>query len=98
MVILAHFLLVRLKLTLKEKAPELTLPQAVPLLKASLPQPEFALDKTVRIVNYYQKRHEAARQSHRKKRGATWGVVGVKSRCSISSYVEINCCKVGINE
>lgn len=68
LVILAHFFLVRLKLHLKDKAPKLTLPQAVLLLKASLPQPVFDLDKTVRIVNYYQERHEAARNSHRKKR------------------------------
>jgi SRSO17 transposase len=73
MVILAHFFLVRLKLSLKDKAPSLTLPQAVLLLKASLPQPKFDLHKTVRIVNYYQERHEAARQSHRKKRLAQLG-------------------------
>jgi SRSO17 transposase len=73
LVILAHFFLVRLKLNLKDKAPMLTLPQAVLLLKASLPQPKFDLDKTVRIVNYYQERHEAARQSHRKKRLARLG-------------------------
>jgi SRSO17 transposase len=73
LVILAHFFLVRLKLSLKDKAPNLTLPQAVMLLKASLPQASFDLDKTVRIVNYYQERHEAARQSHRKKRLAQLG-------------------------
>ena len=68
LVILAHFFLVKLKLQLKDKAPNLTLPQTVLLLKASLPQPEFDLDKAVRTVNYYQQRHEAARRSHRKKR------------------------------
>lgn len=73
LVILAHFFLVRLKLQLKNKAPRLTLPQTVLLLKASLPQPKFDLDKTVRIVNYYQERHEAARKSHRKKRLAQLG-------------------------
>lgn len=73
LVILAHFFLVRLKLRLKEKAPQLTLPQTVLLLKASLPQPEFNLDKALRIVNYYQQRHQAARQSHRKKRLAQLG-------------------------
>jgi SRSO17 transposase len=73
LVILAHFFLVRLKLRLGEKAPKLTLPQAVMLLKASLPQPEFDLDKAIRIVNYYQERHEAARHSHRKKRLARLG-------------------------
>lgn len=73
LVILAHFFLVRLKLSLKEEAPKLTLPQTVLLLKASLPQPQFDLDKTVSIVNYYQERHEAARKSHRKKRLAQLG-------------------------
>lgn len=73
LVILAHFFLVRLKLSLKDKAPKLTLPQTVLLLKASLPQPEFDLDKAVRTINYYQERHEAAHQSHRKKRLAQLG-------------------------
>lgn len=73
LVILAHFFLVRLKLRLAERAPKLTLPQAVMLLKASLPQAEFDLDKAIRVVNYYQERHEAARQSHRKKRLARLG-------------------------
>lgn len=73
LVILAHFFLVKLKLHLKDKAPKLTLPQTVLLLKASLPQPEFDLGKAVRTVNYYQKRHEAARQSHRRKRLAQLG-------------------------
>lgn len=53
---------------LAEKALGLTLLQVVILSKASLPQPEFDLNKTIRIVNYYQERHEVARRSHRKKR------------------------------
>jgi SRSO17 transposase len=68
LVILAHFFLVSLKLRLKDKAPKLTLPQIVLLLKASLPQPDFSIEKSIDIVNYYQERHEAAYQSHRKKR------------------------------
>ena len=68
LVILAHFFLVRLKLRLKDKAPKLSLAQALLLLKASLPQPDFSLEKTIDIVNYYQDRHESAYQSHRKKR------------------------------
>ncbi|MDQ3457967.1 MAG: hypothetical protein M3498_01475 [Deinococcota bacterium] len=43
------------------------------MLKASFPKPKFDLEKAVRIVNYYQERHEAARQSHRKKRLAQLG-------------------------
>ena len=68
LVILAHFFLVRLKLRLKDKAPKLSLAQALLLLKASLPQPHFSVEKTIDIVNYYQDRHESAYQSHRKKR------------------------------
>lgn len=68
LLILAHFFLVRLKLRLKDKVPKLSLPQALLLLKASLPQPDFSLEKTLDIVNYYQDRHESAYQSHRKKR------------------------------
>ena len=68
LVILAHFFLVRLKLRLQDKAPKLTLAQALLLLKASLPQSDFSLEKTVDIVNYYQERHQSAYQSHRKKR------------------------------
>ncbi len=50
------------------RAPKLTLPQAILLLRAVLPQPQFDLDTTVEIVNYYQRRHEAAHLSHRKRR------------------------------
>jgi SRSO17 transposase len=66
--ILAHFFLVRIQRRLQDKAPKLTLPQAILLLKAVLPQPQFDLDATVEIVNYYQRRHEAAYLSHRKRR------------------------------
>lgn len=68
LVILAHFFLVRLKLRHNEKVPELTLPQAVLLLKASLPQPEFDMEQAIKTIHYYQERHEAARKSHRKRR------------------------------
>jgi SRSO17 transposase len=65
--ILAHFFLVRVQRRLKEKAPNLTLPQAILLLKSVLPQPKFDVNTTIEIVNYYQRRHEAAYQSHRKR-------------------------------
>jgi len=76
LVILAHFFLVRLKLRLQDKAPKLTLPQVVLLLKASLPQPDFSIEKSIGIVNYYQNRHEAAHQSHRKRRLAQLEMLG----------------------
>jgi SRSO17 transposase len=66
--ILAHFFLVRIQRRLQDKAPKLTLPQAILLLKAALPQLQFDLETTVEIVNYYQRRHEAAYLSHRKRR------------------------------
>ena len=66
--ILAHFFLVRIQHRLQDKAPKLTLPQAILLLKSVLPQPKFDLETTVEVVNYYQRRHEAAYQSHRKRR------------------------------
>jgi SRSO17 transposase len=66
--ILAYFFLVRIQRRLRDKAPKLTLPQAILLLKAVLPQPQFDLETTVEIVNYYQRRHEAAHLSHRKRR------------------------------
>ena len=66
--ILAHFFMVRIQRRLQDKAPKLTLPQAILLLKAVLPQPHFDLKATVEIVNYYQRRHKAAYLSHRKRR------------------------------
>jgi SRSO17 transposase len=68
LVILAHFFLVRVQQRMQPKAPHLTLPQAILLLKAVLPQPKFDVKTTVEIVNYYQRRHAAAQRSHCKRR------------------------------
>lgn len=68
--ILAHFFLVRLQIRLKEKAPDLTLPQAILLLKATLEQPQLDAHKAIEIVDYYQRRHHAAYRSHRKRRSS----------------------------
>ncbi len=66
--ILAHFFLVRLQIRLKEKAPSLTLPQAILLLKATLEQPQLDAAQAIEMVGYYQRRHRAAYLSHRKRR------------------------------
>lgn len=68
LVILAHGFLMRLRHQLSDAAPQLTLPQMILLLKAVLPQPEFSVESTMKIVNYYQDRHAAASRSHRKRR------------------------------
>jgi SRSO17 transposase len=68
LVILAHFFLVRVQQRMQPNVPHLTLPQAILLLKAVLPQPKFDVQTTVEIVNYYQRRHAAAQRSHRKRR------------------------------
>jgi hypothetical protein len=68
LVILAHFFLVRLQRRLQPKVSNLTLPQAILLLKAVLPQPKVDLQTTVDIVNYFQRRQASAHRSHRKRR------------------------------
>lgn len=66
--VLAQFFLVRMQHRLKDKVPKLTLPQAILLLKTALTQPKLDAVKAIEIVNYYQRRHEAAYRSHRKRR------------------------------
>ena len=66
--ILAHLFLVRLRLRLKDKAPDLTLPQTILLLQSILPMPEFDAALALEIVQYRQNRNFAAYRSHRKKR------------------------------
>lgn len=68
LVILAHGFLMRVRHQLASAAPNLTLPQVILLLKAVLPQPEFDIETSLDIVNYYQQRHSAASRSHRKRR------------------------------
>ena len=68
LVILAHFFLVRLQRRIQPNVSNLTLPQAILLLKAVLPQPKVDLQTTVDIVNYYQRRQASAHRSHCKRR------------------------------
>lgn len=64
LVILAHFFLVRVKLRLKEKAPALTLPQAILLLQSVLPKPVLDAQLALDIVSYRQRRNHQAHLSH----------------------------------
>jgi SRSO17 transposase len=66
--ILAHFFLVRLRLRLKDKAPDLTLPQTILLLQAVLPMSKFDAALALDIIHYRQQRNFDAYRSHRKKR------------------------------
>ena len=68
LVILAHFFLVRIRLNLGDKAPALTLPQTVLLLRALLPKPDLDEQLALDIVRYRQRNNHAAYRSHRKKR------------------------------
>ncbi len=66
--ILAHFFLLRVQCRLRDQAPQLTLPQTILLLKAVFPQPQLDAARALEIVNYYQRRHQAAYLSHRRRR------------------------------
>jgi len=68
LVILAHFFLVRTRLHLADKAPALTLPQTVLLLRSVLPLPVFDEQLALDIIRYRQRNNHAAYLSHRKKR------------------------------
>jgi hypothetical protein len=67
LVILAHFFLVRLWLSLR-KAPDLTLPQVQVLLLGVLPKREFDAQMALDLVDYWQRRNQAAHVAHRKRR------------------------------
>ena len=66
--ILAHFLLVRLQVRLRDRAPALTVPQAKLLLTGLLPKQGFDAAWTLEVLGYRQRRNHAAYLSHRKRR------------------------------
>jgi len=66
--ILAHFLLVRLKVRLADKAPALTLPQAQLLLTGLLAKRDFDTEWALAVLGYRQRRNHAAYLSHRSRR------------------------------
>ena len=66
-----------MQLRLQDKAPKLTLPQAILLLKVALTQSQLDAAKAIEIISYYQRRHEAAYRSHRKRRLAKYHEIEV---------------------
>ncbi|MCB0016161.1 MAG: hypothetical protein KDE09_00155 [Anaerolineales bacterium] len=66
--LLAHFFLLRLKLNLMDEVPDLTLPQAILLLKVDLDQPHLDVAQTIEIVDDCQRRHYEAYLAHRRRR------------------------------
>ena len=83
LVILAHFFLVRTRLSLGDKAPALTLPQTVLLLRAVLPKPDLDEQLALDIVRYRQRNNHAAYLSHRKKRLQKLASLSITSEVSL---------------
>jgi len=66
LVALAHLFVTLTKRDVKEEFPELTLPMAMRLLKATLSRPTLTEDDALRLTEYHLQRNATARQSHRK--------------------------------
>lgn len=63
LVILAHFLHMRIKRRLADNPPALILPQIVLLLRSVLPKPDFDVEFALDIVRYRQRRNHQAHHS-----------------------------------
>ena len=66
MVALAHLFMTTTKLELKEEMPELTLPLALELMKATMSRPTMTEADALRLTEYHLHRNKVAHQSHHK--------------------------------
>jgi SRSO17 transposase len=66
MVALAHLFMTTTKHELQEEMPELTLPLALELMKATMSRPTLTEADALRLTEYHLHRNQVARQSHRK--------------------------------
>lgn len=66
MVALAHLFMTTTKHELQEEMPELTLPLALELMKATMSRPTMTEADALRLTEYHLQRNHVARQSHHK--------------------------------
>jgi SRSO17 transposase len=66
MVALAHLFMTTTKRELQEEMPELTLPLALELMKATMSRPTLTETDALRLTEYHLHRNRIARKSHRK--------------------------------
>jgi SRSO17 transposase len=66
MVALAHLFMTTTKNELQEEMPELTLPLALELMKATMSRPTLTEADALRLTEYHLHRNKVARQSHHK--------------------------------
>jgi SRSO17 transposase len=66
MVALAHLFMTTTKHELQEEMPELTLPLALELMKATMSRPTLTETDALRLTEYHLHRNRVARKSHRK--------------------------------
>lgn len=68
LVALAHLYVMQVRRDLRRRAPKLTLDMAFRLLQVCLPRPEWTVEESQTLIDYYLDRNERATESHRK----TW--------------------------